>query len=114
MTMRPKPSANRSPMPASSKSLSLSTSSGQFWRTLKTKTLPYGVKIEDINWEKEFLFYFSAVSWEWKYIYWDNSWNRQSFTGSLIDINLSFKNSSSQSLQKSINYYTKSNIIDYN
>ncbi len=83
-------------------------------KLIKTKTLPYGVKIEDINWEKEFLFFFTAISGEWKYIYWDNSWNKQSFTGSLININLSFKNSSSQSLQKSINYYTKSSIIDYN
>ncbi len=83
-------------------------------KLIKSKSLPYGVTINKINWKSKYLFYFDSITWEGKYIYWDSLWNKNIFTWSLINIEVSFKNSSSQSLQKIINYYTKSNIIDYN
>lgn len=83
-------------------------------KLIKIKTLPYWVKVNEINSESKYLLYFDSITWDWNYIFWDSLWNKKVFTWSIIDIKLSFKNSSSQSLQKNINYYTKSNIIDYN
>jgi len=83
---------------------------------LKTLTLQPGIQIDNINGDKEnALFFFQAITWDSQYYYWE-SWTRRellSWGEDTIDISISYKWATRKNLQKNINYYTKTNIIDY-
>lgn len=82
-------------------------------KIIKTQKLPIWVEV-DLIWGKEnAMFFYEAISWEWKYLYWDWDWKQEALLESIIKINISYKNSTSPVLQKEIDYYTKSNIVDY-
>jgi len=77
----------------------------------KVKSLPQWVQIDSVAWKKKFLVFFSSISWQGSYYYWDPVKN--TFTDEEIDIELSYKWAESSSLQRQIKYYTKWNIADY-
>lgn len=72
----------------------------------KTKKLPSWMQIDSIDGESgEQLISFSAISWSWYLSNIAFSW--------AIDIDISYKWATSDVLQKTITYYTKSFISDY-
>lgn len=70
----------------------------------------------DVDWilKDNFLFFFDSISWELKYYSW-NMWVKEEITpvSDNVDINISYKWSSSSNLQRTLSYYTTTNIIDY-
>jgi hypothetical protein len=72
------------------------------------------VWIESIYGKNNFLFFFNSISWDLKYYYWD--WLNKVYINPVsenIDINISYKWSSSLNLQRTLSYFTATNIIDY-
>lgn len=81
---------------------------------LKTYTLIEGMQIKSIAWQNNWLFLFEAITWNWKYFYWDSLWNKQNITNNEIQIDFSFKDAIIWSpLYWKLNYFTKTNIVDY-
>ena len=63
------------------------------------------------------LFVFDAITWGLKYYSWE-LWSRTTIDlnnsdSDIINIWFSYKGSSSPNLNKTINYFTNTNIIDY-
>lgn len=89
----------------------------------KTFKLQRNIQIDNISFidtisslkidNEKFLFYFNAISWDVVYYYLDTFWNKQKFAWDKIDIDFSYKWSMSPNLNKTINYYTNTNIVDY-
>lgn len=86
----------------------------EWWdiRLLKTLTLKKWILIDKIEDKKNLLFFFDSITWELSYYNWI-SWTRNNVTDDIVSINFSFKWSTSPNLNKTINYYTNTNIIDY-
>lgn len=81
-------------------------------KLLKKIELDKGVQVDDISWKENILFYFQAITWSWYYYTWD--WpSRSSLVEDTIDINLSYKWSSSDTLKRKVSYFTSTNITDY-
>ena len=81
-------------------------------KNIKTIYLDNGVQIDWIEWNDNLLFFFDSISWDVKYYKW-NWWVRSLITDNEVVINFSYKWSTSPNLNKSISYFTSTNIIDY-
>ena len=85
----------------------------------KPRELPRHTKFEAANAGSitdmgNILFFYDAVSGEGKYYSWDSSWNRSEINwADHIELNFSFKSSSSPILNKKMTYDTRVNIVDY-
>lgn len=80
----------------------------------RVKTLPGGIWIDSVSEKASFLVFFQAITWKWSYYFWDTPLGaKQEFTWDILDIDVSFKGATSESLQKQIEYYTEGNIADY-
>jgi len=79
----------------------------------KTVKLPAGTEVEEVAGHEKFLIFFSAVTWEGIYYYWDASDTKWEFLDAELPIRISFKNATALSLQKEIKYYTHGYIADY-
>lgn len=78
-----------------------------------------GIQLDSIWWEQNMLFYFHAITWELYYYSWkdnilqkyeDEQWKN---ILDVVDISYSYEKSKKQKLQKTIEYITQSNIINY-
>lgn len=79
---------------------------------IKSLVLQKGVEIDSIWGKDNLLFTFDAISWKSSYYTWiDNI--KKDFEKDVVNINFSFKNSTSENLKRTIKYYTSTNIIDY-
>ncbi len=87
----------------------------EIWSTkiLKTNPLQDWIKIDELNWYDNLLFYYDSINWKSKVYTFTPSWKSE-VTLDKISIVFSYKNSISESLRKKITYYKKTNIIDYN
>lgn len=86
----------------------------EWWniRLIKTLTLKKWILIEKIEDKWNLLFFFDSITWNLSYYNWV-WWTRNNVTDDIVSINFSFKWSTSPNLNKTINYYTNTNIIDY-
>ncbi len=64
--------------------------------------LPKWIQIDDVNWEKSWLFFFESISWIWSYFYFDDLGIKSSILEDEIEINVSYKWATSSNLQKQI------------
>lgn len=80
---------------------------------LRTKILQDSIKINDLNWYDNLLFFFDSISWSSKVYTFTTSWKQEVILDK-ININFSYKNTSSPALSKQIIYHKNTNIIDYN
>jgi len=81
-------------------------------KKIETFYLDKGVQIDNIDSKNNLLFVFDSISGDVKYYNW-NWWVRSLITDDKVDINFSYKWSTSINLQKTISYFTSTNIIDY-
>jgi len=81
-------------------------------KLIKTLTLKKWIQIDDLDWKNNLLFVFDAISWDIKYYTWTGL-TRNTLVEDEIPISFSYKWSSSPNLSKTINYFSKTNIIDY-
>lgn len=86
----------------------------EWWdiRLLKTLTLNKWILIDKIEDKSNLLFFFDSITWKLSYYNWADG-TRNSIDDDIVSINFSFKWSTSPNLNKTINYYTSTNIIDY-
>ena len=86
----------------------------EWWdvKLINTLILKQGIQIESIGNNDNLLFLFDSISWDIKYYNW-LSWSRNTVESDEIPIHFSYKWSTSENLNKIINYFTKTNIIDY-
>ena len=86
----------------------------EWWdiKLVKTLILQKWIQLDSIESKTNFLFVFEAITGDTKYYSWDGWW-RSVVTEDDIDIDVSFKWSTSSNLQKTITYFTNTNIIDY-
>lgn len=86
----------------------------EWWdiRLIKTLSLKKWILMDKIEDKQNVLFFFDSITWKLSYYNW-KSWVRNTFDDNIISINFSFNWSSSPNLNKTINYYTNTNIIDY-
>ncbi len=81
---------------------------------IKSYKLLEWMKLRSINWKNNWLFFFDAITWKWKYYYWDDLLDRETISNDKIYIEFSFKNAVVwSSLYWKITYFTKTNIVDY-
>lgn len=71
------------------------------------------VYVESIANYSNMLLFFEAISWKAQLLYWDNAGIKNEYTSNTLDIDLSYKWSDSQALQKTIRYYVDTHITDY-
>lgn len=82
-------------------------------KIIKKIDLEPWMQIDSVWWKKTVLFFFQSVYWDGKYYSWNDSNIRQNITDTEIPIIFSFKWAWTWSLQSSVTYYTKTNIVDY-
>lgn len=80
---------------------------------LKELDLSRWVTVSSVWGYSQFLIFFSTPNGVGEYYYWDTTSVKQSFTGAVLPIQVSYMNATSPSLQREINYYTGWNIADY-
>jgi len=95
---------------------------------IKKHTLIEWMKIKSIHWHDYWLFFYDAITWNWKYFYYDlslNLWDTnlilednnlilEEFSETEIKIDFSFKGADEWSpLYWKIKYLTNTNIVDY-
>lgn len=79
---------------------------------IKKYNLQPNVNITWINSQNNGLFFFDAITWYWKYYYFDGS--RQDFSWDKINISFSYNNADPWSpLSWEVIYFTETNIVDY-
>jgi len=89
-------------------------SNTEIWdvKLLKTLVLSKWVILDNIEGKSNFLIMFDSITWNINYYSW--TWStRNSIIEDIVSINFSFKWSNSPNLNKTIKYYTNTNIIDY-
>ena len=80
---------------------------------LKTILLQDWIRINYLSWYNNLLFFYDSIDWNLKiYTFLDN-WYRKDIEDNKIEINYSYLNSDSASLQKKLTYFRNTNIIDY-
>lgn len=84
------------------------------WDTIKIKTniLQEGIKINNLWWKDNLLFFFDSITWKSKIYTFTSVW-KENLTYDEIYIWFSYKNSTSPALSKEIIYHKNTNIIDY-
>jgi hypothetical protein len=81
-------------------------------KKIKTLKLDKWIELDSIEWWENLLFYFDAITWKVTYYRWD--WLvRTEISDKEIDINFSYKGSTNRNLNKTISYFTYTNVIDY-
>ena len=81
-------------------------------KKIKTIYLDKWIQLQNIDWNDNILFFFDSISWEVKYYKWD--WvSRSTITDDKVVIDFSYNGSTSPNLNKSVSYFTSTNIIDY-
>ena len=83
------------------------------WSNIKTYNLQKGIQIDNINWSDNLLFFFKSITWDVKYYKFDSYWVKREFSWNEINMNVSYKWTSSPNLKKKITYFTNTNIVDY-
>lgn len=86
----------------------------EWWdvKLIKTVRLQKWVIIDNLEGRDNLLFFFNSITWNLTYYTW--LWNEKAkIDDNMISINISFKWSDLPMLNKTINYYTETNIIDY-
>lgn len=79
---------------------------------IKTINIQPWVEVDKVWWKDNWLFFFNSI--DWKVEFYTFAWTtKTSMSDNEIKIDLSFKNSTSPSLQKHLTYYTKTNIVDF-
>ena len=81
-------------------------------KLIKTYVLQKWIQIDDVESKNNFLFFYSSISWELIYYNWD-WWVRNTILDDNIAIHLSFKGATTKNLQRTINYFTSTSLIDY-
>ncbi len=86
----------------------------EWWdvKLLKTLILKKWIAIDYLHGNPNILFFFNSITWELTYYSW-NGYTRNRIEDDQISINFSFKWSTSPNLNRTINYFTNTNIIDY-
>jgi len=79
---------------------------------IKEEKLQEHVIINDISWKDNMMIYFSAIIWTGSMYYFDSTW-KHSYTGTWLDIGVSFKNATNFPLKRTLQYYMNTNMIDY-
>ncbi len=79
----------------------------------KTYKLPKWVKIKKVAWKDNALFYFDAITGNGKYFHWNASGVREDLTSNTIEVAYNYKDSDKSIFNRSIEYYTQTNIVDY-
>lgn len=82
-------------------------------QVIKNRELEPWMQIDSIGGKKKVLFFFSAVYGEWHYYSWNSSNIREDITSDEIPFIFSYKWSWTGSLQSTLTYFTKTNIVDY-
>jgi type II secretory pathway pseudopilin PulG len=96
------------PFDANTWSLSLATNMTLF----KTIDLQPWIEINSVWWKNNWLFLFNSI--DWKSEFYTLNWALKTpILGNEIQIDISFKKSTSPSLQRHLIYYTKTNIVDF-
>ena len=81
-------------------------------KLIKTLLLQKWVQIDNVEWKNNFLFFFNSIDGELTYYNWD--WPLKNIiVADKISINLSYMGASSGNLQRTIKYFTSTNLIDY-
>ena len=82
-------------------------------KKIKEKQLQDWIKINNLEWYENLLFFYNSINWDSKiYTFW-TSWKTEIIDDE-ISIVVSYKNSTSESLKKELIYFKNTNIIDYN
>lgn len=82
-------------------------------KLVKSYELIDWMDIKSIAWKSKFLFFFDAITWDWKYFYFNESW-RHDFIWNEIEILFSYKGATIGSpLSWELKYFTGTNIVDY-
>ncbi len=81
-------------------------------KKIKTIYLDKWIQIDSIEWNNNLLFFFDSIWWDVKYYTW-NWAARTSVIDNEVQIDFSYKWSTSENLKKKIYYFTSTNIIDY-
>lgn len=84
------------------------------WNIKLIKTLEFKnwIYLSDIEGRDNILFFFDSITWDLKYYTW-NLWVKNTISDDKLDLNFSYKHSSSPNLNKTITYISSTNIIDY-
>lgn len=80
---------------------------------LKTKLIQDSININSLDWYDNLLFFFEAITWK-SNVYTFTSSGRLEVVLDKINIEFSYKNTTSPTLSKQIIYHKNTNIIDYN
>jgi len=84
---------------------------------IKTKDLPNGIQLEEVEGKDKFLFFFEAITGVWWYYTFDPAIDGELAAGTTnteIDVNISYKWADATStLYDTIDYYTQTYIADY-
>jgi hypothetical protein len=79
---------------------------------IKTINLEQNIVFDKISWYNTWLFFFNSIDWNTEVYSFD--WSLKTpIALKQIQIDISYKNSTSESLQKHLIYYTKTNIVDF-
>lgn len=79
---------------------------------IKTKKLQKWIKINDLWWYDNLLFFYESITWNSK-VYTFDSWWKHLINQDEISIVFSYRNSTSPTLRTQLVYFTKTNIVDY-
>lgn len=83
-------------------------------KLIKEIALYKWIQINNIENKNKFMFFYDAITWSWKYFYWDSQNSpKQSFSWDKVDINISFWWTDSESLSKKLTYIIWTHIVDY-
>jgi len=87
----------------------------EWWnvKLLKTLELDKWIEINDIQWMDNILFFYDSITWNLTYYNWVTWYRNKIENEDVISINLSYKNSTSENLRRTLKYFTSTNIIDY-
>lgn len=86
----------------------------EWWnvKLLKEYNLKNWVILNNIEWKNDILFLFESITWDLSYYTWESN-IRNTIEDDIISLNFSYKWSDLVTLNKTINYFTSTNIIDY-
>ena len=82
-------------------------------KIIKVKELEPWIRINNLGWRNNLLFFFESITWESK-VYTFNWILKTEITDTQIPIMFSYKDATSPTLQREITYFTETNIVDYN
>ena len=90
-------------------------------RIIKTKDLPNHIWLDAMErngaplpaGQQQFLFLYNAINGDWRYYAWNWAWGLSEVIDTEVDVNISYKWATTDSLRDEIIYYTETYIADY-